>query len=416
MIERIAIIGSGLVGIRAAQTLRSDGFSGQVFLIGDELHPPYDRPSLSKEVLAGTNDLPPPLFEAGWLDDQGIEWLSGETATQLDSLSRRLQLKSGRMLSADSILLATGARARVLPVPGGGLDGIFTLRSLDDCRTLQRELRPGRSLAVVGGGLIGCEVATTARAAGLDVTIIEAGGELMQRVLDPVTAKWCRVALERDGTKVLLNAGVRAFEGKEHVRSVLCTDGRWVTADLVLISIGAEPRTELASIAGLSHDRGILVDATGATGHPHIFAAGDAASWPLVGGGRRSLETYLNSQAQAAVAARAMLGKRSPTPQTPLSWTRIAGQHLQIAGDLPGIGRMIVRGDPAAGSFLAFRLHDDRVVACVSANAPKDFAIARRLVEARGYADAALLADTGINLRDLLRAKNYEKSDAAIAG
>ncbi|WP_454834443.1 NAD(P)/FAD-dependent oxidoreductase [Pseudomonas lini] len=412
MINRIAIIGSGLAGVRAAQALRLEGFSGQVFLIGDEPHLPYDRPSLSKELLSGEFDIPPDLAEKVWYEEQEIELLAGQTVLRICAASKQLEFASGGTLSPDVILLATGSRARQLRVPGSALKGIHTLRSIDDARQLQGELRSGGSLVVVGGGLIGCEVACTARAAGMEVTVIEAGCDVMQRILDPATARWCRMMLERTGIKFRLDTGVTAFDGTGQVRTVVCADGSRVKADLVLVSIGAVPSTELASAAGLECEQGIIVDGTGATKSPHIFAAGDAASWPLVAGGRRSLETYLNSQAQAAVAARAMLGKSIEALQTPLSWTKLASHNLQMAGDLVGPGNMVVRGDIEAGSFLSFRLRGDQIVACVSVNAPKDATIARRLVEMRAHIDPALLADDSVSLRDLLPNRRGELGNA----
>lgn len=410
MIDTVVIVGSGLAGVRAAQTLRAEGFDGRLHLVGDEPHHPYDRPSLSKEVLAGTFESPPALVEQDWLKDQAIELVAGDAVTSIDGDTCRLQFASGARLRADRILLATGARARRLSLHGSTLPGIHTLRSLNDARQLQHELRPGRSLVVVGGGLIGCEVASTARAVGVDVTVIEVASELMQRVMDPVTARWCRLALEREGVNVLLNAGVSGFEGAHQVSAVVCSDGRRVAADVVLVSIGAEPSTELGVMAGLRCDRGILVDATGASDHPAIFAAGDAASWPLAGGGRRSFETYLNAQAQANVAAQAILGKSVPSPQMPLSWTRLASHHVQMAGDLAGPGQTVLRGDLAADAFLVFRVLDGRVAGCVSANTPKDFAVARRLVDAGTRVDAVRLGDTAIHLRDLLRVKEGQSA------
>lgn len=410
MIDTIAIVGSGLAGVRAAQALRAQGFGGRLYLIGEEAHHPYDRPSLSKEVLAGTLDVPPILAEQEWLVDQAIELVAGDAVTAIDGNTRELRLASGTSLRADRILIATGARSRRLSLPGSELGGVHTLRSLDDARRLQGELRPGKSLVVVGGGLIGCEVASTARAAGVEVTVVEVAGELMQRVMDPFTARWCRCALEREGVNVMLNTGVTAFAGTQRVDTVVCADGRRVAADVVLVSIGAEPSSELGAMAGLHCQRGIVVDATGASDNPAIFAAGDAANWPLVGGGRRSFETYLNAQAQAGIAAQAMLGKSVPSPQTPLSWTRMASHHLQMVGDMTGPGETVLRGDPDADAFLVFRIAERRVAGCVSANTPKDFAVARRLVDAMAPVDAARLSDTGTNLRDLLRAREGQSA------
>lgn len=409
MIKSVAIVGSGLAGTRAAEALRSEGFDGKLYLIGDEPEPPYDRPSLSKDVLSGGLADPPGLVNESWMKDAGIELIAGVAVEKLDPHSRRIELSTGSFLDSDAILLATGALARAFVAPGSTLDGIFTLRSIHDCRTLKREFHPGRSLVVVGGGLIGCEVAATARKIGLEVTIIEAAAEIMQRVLDPSTGAWCRSSIADLGIKVRLNTTVKAFCGQGHVSSVACGDGELVAADIVLVSVGAEPMTALGYAAGLACDHGYIVDGVGRTECPGVFAAGDVASWPVVGGGRRSFETYLNTQAQSAIAARAMMGISEPSPQTSLSWTRIADHHLQMAGDIAGSGDIVLRGDPAQNSFLVFRLSQGQIAGCVSANAPKDFAIARRMLGQRARIAPELLKDISVSLRDLLRSPTGER-------
>lgn len=410
MIRSVAVVGSGLAGVRAAQALRSEGYEGKLYLIGAEPHTPYDRPSLSKEALSGELDSPPALVDATWIADAGVDMISGATVDSLDASSRRLSLSTGITIESDAVLLATGAHPRSLSAPGAGLQGIFALRTLDDCWRLKGEFRPGRTLVVVGGGLIGCEVAATARAAGLDVTIIEAGAELMQRVLDPVTAGWYRSAIERMGINVRLSAAVRAFSGQSRVDAVVCSDGQVIASDLVLVSIGAEPTTVLGAGAGLVCERGYVVDAAGRTSCPGIFSAGDAASWPVAGGGRRSFETYLNSQAQAAAVARSMIGKIELVPQTPVSWTKLGDHHLQMAGDMAGPGELVVRGDLTTDRFLAFRVHQYALRGCVAADAAKDFAMARRMVEGRARVVSSALADQGTSLRELMRASQGENA------
>jgi biphenyl 2,3-dioxygenase ferredoxin reductase subunit len=262
-------------------------------------------------------------------------------------------------------------------------------------------------LVIVGGGLIGCEVATTAIGFGTNVTVLECGDELLLRVLGRETGEWCRNELERFGVHVERNAQALRFEGDERVRAVVCTDGRQIEADTVLVSIGAEPADDLARAAGIECQPGggVLVDATGKSSDPRVFAAGDVAAWPLRSGGQRSLETYQNSQVEAEIAARAMLGKPQPSPQVPSSWTEIAGHRIQMVGDINGPGEIVVRHNEKSDSRLLFRVLDSRVEAAISIDDPRDFSIASRLVTRGVPVSTPELTDPQFSLRDFLKAK-----------
>ena len=405
-IDTIAIVGAGLTGAMAARALRAQGYAGRIHLIGDEPRQAYDRTTLSKTVLTGEQPGPPAIMDDSWYASANVDVQLGRRVSRLDVASRQIQFQSGAALAYDRLLLDTGARARRVAVRGCDLAGVHTLRDFADILALRRALHPGQSLVIVGGGLIGCEVATTARKAGVKVTILEAGDELLLRVLGHRTGAWCRAELERLGVQVERNAQAACFEGEGRVRAVVCADGRRVAADLVLVSIGADPADELARAAGIACARGVLVDATGASSCPQVFAAGDVAAWPLRGGGQRSLETYLNSQAQAETAASAMLGKPVPAPQVPTSWTEIAGHRIQMIGDAEGPGEVVLRGDAQNGQPLVlFRLRNGCVEAATAIDAPKEFSVATRLVGARVPVCAGQLQDAGVNLRDLLKAR-----------
>ncbi|MFZ2661293.1 MAG: FAD-dependent oxidoreductase [Rhodoferax sp.] len=406
MNDTIAIIGAGLTGATAARALRAQGYAGRIHLIGDESRQAYDRTTLSKAVLTGEQPEPPAILDSAWYASAHVDVQLGRRVSRLDLASRQIQFESGAPLAYDRLLLTTGARARRVAIPGGDLAGIHTLRDLADSLALRQALQPGQSLVIVGGGLIGCEVATTARKVGVKVTLLEAGDELLLRVLGHRTGAWCRAELERLGVQVERQAQASHFEGEGRVRAVVCADGRRVAADLVLVSIGADPADELARTAGIACARGVLVDATGASSCPEVFAAGDVAAWPLRGGGQRSLETYLNSQAQAEAAASAMLGKPVPALQVPISWTEIAGHRIQMIGDAEGPGEIVLRGDAQNGQPLVlFRLLDGCVEAATAINATKEFSVATRLVGTRVPVSAGQLQDVGLNLRDLLKAK-----------
>ncbi|NMY13262.1 NAD(P)/FAD-dependent oxidoreductase [Pseudomonas veronii] len=406
MIKAIVIIGAGLAGATAARSLRAQGYQGKIHMVGEEACVAYDRPSLSKDVLAGKLVEPPLIMDPFWYASADIDLHLGVRVTGIDVVSRQVLFESGDILAYDRLLLATGARARRMAIMGCELAGIHTLRDSADSLALRHVLEPGKSLVIVGGGLIGCEVATTASKAGIKVTILEAGDELLLRVLGHKIGAWCRTEIELMGVRVELNAQASHFEGKGHVRAVVCADGRRVAADVVLISIGGEPADELARAAGIACERGVLVDATGASSCPEVFAVGDVAAWPLRAGGRRSLETYMNSQMQAETAAAAMLGMPVPAPQVPTSWTEIAGHRMQMIGDFGGPGEIVLRGDVQNGQPLVlFRLLDGRIEAATAINAAKEFSIATRLVVGRVPVSAKQLQDASVNLRELLKAK-----------
>ncbi|WP_439687687.1 Reductase [Cupriavidus oxalaticus] len=404
MATHVAIIGNGVAGVTTAQALRAEGFEGRISLIGSEPHLPYDRPSLSKAVLDGSLERPPVLAEADWYGEANIDMLTGPQVTAINAETRTISLDDGTTLSADAIVIATGSRARTLTLPGSQLGGVVTLRTYDDVQSLRDSWTPATRLLIAGGGLIGCEVATTARKLGLPVTILEAGDELLVRVLGRRIGAWLRGRLTELGVQVELGAGVAGFSGEGRLEQVLASDGRFFAADSALICIGAEPADQLARQAGLACDRGVIVDHCGATLAEGVFAVGDAASWPLRAGGRRSLETYMNAQRQAAAVAAAILGKAVSAPQLPVSWTEIAGHRMQMAGDIEGPGEFVLRGTLGSGAALLFRLQEGKLQAVVAVDAPRDFALATRLVEAHAAVEPARLADISNSMRDLVRA------------
>lgn len=403
MTRPIVIIGAGLAGGVAAQTLRTEGYDGEILLIGAENAEPYDRPSLSKSVLTGVELNPPNLFECGWQEKYRIDFERGSSVTSIDTLSGAIAYKDGRETSADKILLATGASAARINVPGVDLDGIHFLRTAEDSVHLRSRAKSGARVIIVGGGLIGCEAATSLRTLGCQVTVLETADELLLRVLGHSVGGWLRERLLLTGVDVRLRVQVSAFEQRGGGLRVQCWDGGVFDADIVLVCVGAAPNLELARAAGLECSRGIQVDATGQTSSSAIFAAGDVACWPLRDGGSRVLETYLNTQSQARAAALAMLGRAEPAYQIPMSWTDIAGSNIQIIGDFSCRNGFLRRGDIDSGAAVYFRVEDSCVVAAVAINAPSEVGFVRRMVEARTRVDHARLSDPAVKLRELLK-------------
>lgn len=404
MVMSVGIVGSGLAGATVATSLRAQGYEGQILLFGDEAHHAYDRPSLSKAALLHNIADPVGLFPPGWLADNRIDLHPEGGITGLDRAAGGVIDNSGRVHSVDRVVLATGVRARTLRVPGADLPGVLSLRTWAEMQQLRAVLQPGRRLAVIGGGLIGCEIASTAAKLGVSVTVIEAGGELLERVLGRVIGAVCRTRLIDMGVAVRLEATVAAIEGQGTVTGVRMGDGALIEADLVLVSIGGMPADDLAVGAGIACRGGVLVDAVGQSSEESVFAAGDVANWPLAGGGSRSLETYLNAQAQATCVAGAILGFEKPSLQVAKGWTEIAGQRIQMVGDIAGPGSTALRQRPGDAALMLFRIDPSGVLcAAIAVDASADFAAAMRLVD-RGYRPSeGELADAGVSLRDLVK-------------
>jgi 3-phenylpropionate/trans-cinnamate dioxygenase ferredoxin reductase subunit len=400
----IVIVGAGQAGGWAAQSLRKEGFAGRVVLIGAESHPPHERPPLSKAVLAGeatpdsTRLLKPEAFEALALD-----WRPGVRVARIDRPGKRLELAGGEAIGYDKLILCTGGRARTLPVPGADLPGVFTLRTIDDALALAPRLQPGRTVAVVGGGWIGLEVAATARKKGAEVVVIETQSRLCERTVPREISEHLLALHQAAGTEVLLGAGVTAFDRSDDGRlSVALGDGRQLVCDTIVVGVGMLPNDELAREAGLACDGGVRVDAQCRTSDPDILAAGDVTVTPNPWAGRPlRLESWQNAQEQGIAAARSALGLPVDYQPLPWFWSDQHGMNLQIFGVPQPAHRMVVRGTPGADSFLLFYLDGDVVRAALGPNAAKDLRFARRLIEQRKPVDADRLSDTGVPMSKL---------------
>lgn len=400
----IGIVGSGLAGAGVATSLRAQGFDGRILLFGDEGEHAYDRPSLSKAALIERHEGPTSLMPAGWLETNRIELIEAAPVVSFDAAARILTDAAGNSFAVDSVVFATGLKSRRLGIPGEDLPGVQHLRTWQDQMALRDALRTGARIAIVGGGLVGCEVATSARQLGADVSIFEAGDELASRVLGNAVGARCRANLEALGVDVRLGASVSAIEGNGHVQAVVSGEETRVAADLVLVCIGGIPADDIAAAAGVACDRGILVDAQGRSSCAGVFAAGDVASWPLRDGTRRSLESYLNAQEQAACVAATVLGGGSPALQLPKGWTEIAGRKIQFVGNMTAPGELIVRRRAEERAHVAFVVGaEGQLQAALAVDAPGEFASAMRLVEQELRPSLAQLRDAEVPLREILR-------------
>ncbi|MGW1715467.1 NAD(P)/FAD-dependent oxidoreductase [Streptomyces sp. NPDC002156] len=372
----VAVVGASLAGLSAARSLRKQGYDGRLVVIGDETHRPYDRPPLSKEFLAGTLGEADLGLETDG-EDLGAEWLLGTRATGLDRTDRSVRLADGQVVRADGIVIATGAAARTLP-GAEGLTGVHTLRTLDDARALRDELARGGRLVVIGGGFIGAEVASTAYALGLDVTVIEAAptplagplGETMGAVVSGLHAD--------HGVRLLCGVGVKGLSGERQVDAVLLDDGRSVPADIVVVGVGARPCVEWLDGSGVVLDNGVKCGADGRSSLAGVVAVGDCANWydPRAGVHRR-VEHWTGAVERPAAAVAALLagGAVEPgVPRPPYFWSDQYGVKIQFAG-FAGVADSVTVEEGAVGdrNVLAVYRRGGEPVAVLGMNQPRLF-------------------------------------------
>jgi 3-phenylpropionate/trans-cinnamate dioxygenase ferredoxin reductase subunit len=365
------IVGAGLAGAKAAETLREEGYDGRLLLLGAEPARPYERPPLSKEYLRGEAEREDAsVHAAGFYAEHDIELRTGTAVTALDAGARELELHGGERLAFDRLLLATGAAPRRLSLPGAQLDGILALRTLADSDALRARLDGGGRLVVVGAGWIGSEVAASARQRGLDVTLVAPEAVPLQRVLGLEVGAVYRDLHRDHGVDLRMEARVEAFEGDGRVERVRLQDGAAIACDAVVVGVGVAPRTALAEAAGLAVGNGVLVDARLETSVPGIFAAGDVANHlhPVLG--RLRVEHWDNALHQGPAAARAMLGADEPYARTPYFFSDQYDVGMEYAGHPAGWDRVVLRGDPATRELSALWFAGERVVAAMGMNAP----------------------------------------------
>jgi 3-phenylpropionate/trans-cinnamate dioxygenase ferredoxin reductase subunit len=404
-LQSIAIIGAGQAGGWVARTLRNEGFSGAIVLIGEEDADPYERPPLSKQVLCG--DASPDSAQLWKPDDfaaLNIDSRRGVRALAIDRQNRQVSCDDGTVVDYDRLVLATGSRVRRLSLPGSDLPQIHYLRTLADCAALRERLATSRRLLVIGGGWIGLEVAASARKQGLAVTLVEVGERLCGRALPPLLAEHLLRLHRAHGVDLRLGCGVQRFAATGESITAHLDDGEALSVDLVVAGIGIVPNTDLAEAAGLEVDNGIVVDNAGRTSDPLIFACGDATHHDNGYLGRRlRLESWANAQNQAIVAAKALLGQDVRYDDVPWFWSDQYDMNLQTLGVPIQWGETTLRGDSAADAFTAFYLNGDQLEAVIAVNNGRDIKIARRLMEQRKPVTAGELADPGLRLQDLLK-------------
>ncbi len=405
-IDSIVIVGAGAAGMKAAQTLRSEGYRGPLTIIGEEPEAPYERPPLSKGYLMGDEDRDSVFFESpGWFAEHDVALRTGAAAVALDRAAQDVVLDDGSRVAYDKLLLATGSRARTLRIDGVNLPGVLTLRTLADADELRTLLPKATSLVIIGGGWIGLEVAAAARAAGVDVTVLESAELPLAGVLGTRVAQIFADLHRQHGVDLRCGVEVQQLLGSsDGVSGIDLGGGSVVSTDLVLLGVGAEPNVELAEGAGLAVGNGIEVDATLRTSDPSIWAAGDVAAVMHPQLGRRiRVEHIENALSQGPVAARAMLGGQDPYSDLPFFYTDQYDLGMEYVGAVPADAdpEVVIRGDVDALEFMAFWMVEGAVAAGMHVNVWDATDDIRQLVASRRQVDPGRLADSEVPLAEV---------------
>jgi NADPH-dependent 2,4-dienoyl-CoA reductase/sulfur reductase-like enzyme len=413
--ETIVVVGAGLAGVSAAGALREHGFTGRIVLIGDERARPYDRPPLSKSVLVHdsfeslvASHLPEDIALRSpeqialrphhWYEEKNIELKLGQAVTHIDTQAHTVTIADGETLRYDRLLLTPGARVRRIPAVEQGPVNHLYLRTLTDALQLRKQLLPGRRIVLLGGGVIGMEVAASATLRDCKVTVVELAPRIMARALCPTVSEHLAAYHRSKGVELRLGASATG-QSTSGTPGLALTDGTVLAADLIVIGVGVTPNVELAADAGIHCDDGIVVDEFGATSAVDVFAAGDAVKYPDAFFGRaiRS-ENWMHAQNQALVVAKNMLGAKEPYAQVPHMWSDQYDLKIQVTG-ICDTAHNVLRGDPQKNKFMLFHMNDGRIVGATGINEARDMKFAQRLIEARVVLEPEKLADPTFNLK-----------------
>jgi p-cumate 2,3-dioxygenase ferredoxin reductase subunit len=397
---RIVIAGAGQAGARAAEALRAAGHRGSISLVGDEKHLPYERPQLSKAILIDGEPNPAFIRTTQAWRDLDVTVLTSSRVLAADAEKRVVGLADGQELNFDRLLLATGTRVRRLAELDNGPLPVHYLRCLDDALKLRDELRPGRKIAFVGGGVVGLEVASAAIARGCRVTVLEKANTLLPQIGSTTLGEYVGRLHASRGVDIVCGTSISrsTSDGLE------LNDGRFIAADLALVGVGVEPVTDLGRQLGLDVTRGIRVGPTGGTPIDGIHAAGDVAEqWSRCHDRWMRIENWANAQNQAIATAKAMVGIESPYEAPSWFWTDQHDANVQIVGN-PAGGEEIVRGDVPGGRFITISIRDGEVVGGITVNSARDMAVLRRLVASRKAIRKADLENPSFELKRSLAA------------
>ena len=400
----VLIVGAGHAGFQLATSLRQHRFGGRICLINDEAHLPYQRPPLSKAYLKGTGGADSLMFRPDkFYREQNIE-LTADRAVSIDRAARRLMLASGSSLDYGHLVLATGARNRLLDIPNAGLEEVRYLRTLDESEALRQRIATARRVVVIGAGFIGLEFADTARAKGLEVDVVELGTRVMARAVTAEISDFFQERHTAAGIRIHLGMQATGIEGDgTGVAGVSLSDGRQLAADLVVVGVGVLPNVELAAAASLPVASGIIVNEQLLTADPDISAIGDCALFasPRFGGALR-LESVQNAADHARCVAARLTGDAKTYDGLPWFWSDQGDDKLQIAGLTTGYDQVVVRGDRGQRSFSAFCYKSGQLVGVESINRASDHVFGRKILGLNRSIEPEQAADISFDLKAAL--------------
>ena len=400
--SHIVVVGAGQAGAALVAKLRGGGYDGAITLVGEEAAPPYQRPPLSKAYLMGEMaEERLYLRSADFYATNSIALRLGQTVTALDTGAKTITV-GHETLTYDQLALTTGSIPRRLPASiGGGLSGIYSVRSLADVDAMRPEFQPGRRVVIIGGGYIGLEAAAVAAKLGLDVTVVEMAPRILQRVAAPETSDYFRALHTAHGVKIIEGVGLETVLGATRANAVRLTNGQEIAADFVIAGVGIVPATALAEMAGLAIENGIKTNEFGQTSDLSIWAAGDCASFPWQGG-RLRLESVQNAIDQAEHVAQNMLGAGIAYEPKPWFWSDQFDCKLQIAGLNTGYDSIITRG-PDGGSVSFWYYKGDQLLAIDAMNDPRAYMVGKRLLEMGRTPNIDAIRDPATELKSLLK-------------
>jgi 3-phenylpropionate/trans-cinnamate dioxygenase ferredoxin reductase component len=399
------IVGASLAGGSAAATPREEGFDGRIVLIGEERHPPYERPPLSKEYFRGEQPFEDSLVRPlDFYPSNDIETHFGTRATRVDPLDKTVHLSNRDSVVYDKVLIATGSRNRSLPIPGLELGRVYDLRTVEDCDRTRAEIVPGRRAAVVGMGFIGSEIASSLRQLGVEVVVIEGEKVPLYRALGEEIGRVMEHIHRDHGVEMIFEDHVSGFEGAGGVERILTRSGRQIDCDFAVVGIGVEPVIDVVADSGVKVDNGIVVDEYCRTNVEGIFAAGDVTNhYHPIFEQRMRVEHWNNALKQGAVAARNMMGMATAYDEIHWFWSDQYDYNLQYAGFHKDWDDLVVRGSLGERDFIAFYVKDRRVTAAVGMNRGRDVHRAMELIKARAVVKTKQLRDDDFDLRKLAR-------------
>lgn len=396
------IIGAGQGGFQAAASLREYGYEAPIIIVGDEGVPPYQRPPLSKAYLLGEMSADRLTFRPQtFYDTRSITLMLDDPAIAIDRAAGRIALASGTALEYDHLVLALGARNRLLPVEGADLDGVMYLRTMAESNAMRARMDAVRDIVVIGAGFIGLEIAAVASKLGKNVKVIEALPRVMSRAVTPAVSDFFARAHTAWGVELLLEAKLQRIDGADgRVAGIALADGRSLPADLVLVGIGIVPNVELAAAAELPTANGIVTDGQLATADPSISAIGDCAAFPDPSSGNSiRLESVQNAVDQGRCVAKRITGHPESYAAVPWFWSDQRDLKLQMVGLTSGCDRTVLRGDPEARAFSVFCFRGDRLLGIESVNRAVDHMFGRRMLAAGQSIFPDEAADTGFDLK-----------------